>query len=307
MRIMSYIWHPFSVRKSPLPFYLSIFSIKTPHNDHVGLEKVCILLPHTSAMCLCFLNVLNPNTCATLTLRVSRASLSKDSDYESDSLIGETYLPSMEFEFVEIDNDEPKPEDKEQIINVDEAENGAPEEEFEFPLFAAPATQKASEGLPEAEERGRDTSRVMKVSLREESLETIKNERPMDYYVAHYSEEQKREFEAAAVTGEDIYAQIVDSVTDSRCLDVKKYNKKVEEEAVKQKLRSSKMRAGKKKRACAIIARERKLERKRLEKKALKEEFKSRYKVNYKQRAKAGSKPKGIKKPDVTKPRFRTE
>ena len=119
------------------------------------------------------------------------------------------------------------------------------------------------------EERGRTKEvGIMKVSLREQSEERIDNERPESYYFAKYSDKEKKQFEECCVTYNDIFSQLY--IVDSqpwKCLDLNKYNAKVEIELNKQKEKKKKKnRPGKKKRDVKVACRQRKLERAKLKK-----------------------------------------
>lgn len=119
------------------------------------------------------------------------------------------------------------------------------------------------------EERGRTKEvGIMKVSLREQSEERIDNERPESYYFAKYSDIEKKQFEECCVTYNDIFSQLY--IVDSqpwKCLDLNKYNAKVEIELNKQKEKKKKKnRPGKKKRDVKVACRQRKLERAKLKK-----------------------------------------
>lgn len=243
-------------------------------------------------------------------------------------------MPSnFEFDFIEVDNNDEKEDavtDDISILSKDKEvateEKQESDEEFEFPLFAAPPpNSKAEEPKDDTsmdvvvdEERGRTKSKIMKVSLREESLEVIKNERPLSYYYASYSEDQKRQFLEAAVSGDDIYQQIQISVPIEdpkpwKCLVLESHNAQIEKELAKQKKRSHSKRAGKKKREYKVACRERKLERKRIEKKLQKEKDAKFKKQFYGQKA---FKPKSKRfnlnktnssKPQASKPKYKTE
>lgn len=226
-------------------------------------------------------------------------------------------MPNIEFEFVEVDeSNEPEPtEMNEANDDIDEAKEKE-DEEFEFPLFAAPSSSAHQDGklskMEEDEEtRGRNKDRVMKVSLREESVEVIKNERPLSYYMATYTDEDKSQFIAAAVTAGDIYSQleIITPVRDPKpwkCIDLSKYNREVEREIQKNNAKTkSRSRPGKKKRLNIIACRERKLERKKVDKKIQKElDAKIKKKMFHKR---GGKKHKKVASLAQSKPKYRTE
>lgn len=229
------------------------------------------------------------------------------------------YMPSIEFEFVEVDNsNEPEStEIKESKDNIDEAQEEQ-DDEFEFPLFAAPSSTTSNHQNIETNKtnedeasRGRSKDKVMKVSLREASVEVIKNERPLSYYRATYTDKDKSQFINAAVSAEDIYSQIeiITPIRDPKpwkCIDLSKYNLEVEKEIQNNETKSkSRNRAGKKKRLNIIACRERKLERKKVDKKIQKEmDAKIKKKMFHKR---GGKKHKKTADPAQSKPKYRTE
>ncbi|CUM57229.1 unnamed protein product [Debaryomyces tyrocola] len=255
--------------------------------------------------------------------KITRSSLyDSESEYESnndDSGNPMGYMPNIEFEFVEVDNsNEPEPtEINESKDNIDETQEEQ-DDEFEFPLFAAPPSTISSHQSIEANKmedeeasRGRTKDKVMKVSLREASVEVIENERPLSYYMATYTDKDKSQFITAAVTADDIYDQIeiITPVRDPKpwkCIDLSKYNLEVEREIQNNKLKDkSRNRAGKKKRLNIIACRERKLERKKVDKKLQKEiDAKIKKKMFHKR---GGKKHKKTADPAQSKPKYRTE
>lgn len=194
------------------------------------------------------------------------------------------------------------------------------DDEFEFPLFAS-AMEVDPAPTDKIEDRGRSKDvGIMKVSLREQSEERIDNERPDSYYFAKYTDQEKKQFEQCSVTGDDIYKQIY--IVDAqpwKCLDLNKYNAKVELELSRDKERKKKNRPGKKKREVKVTCRQRKLERARLKK--LEEEEKKRQlkKQKYQRKnfgrnnslnKKFNTSGGGNKKPQQkqqAKPKYRTE
>lgn len=216
-------------------------------------------------------------------------------------------MPNLEFEFVEVDKDtndiEIIPDEKVEELE----ENVASEnEEFDFPLFASVASDerediKNKEGQDVKDNVARP--QVMKVSLKEDYEEVIVNERPESYYFARFSEEQKTQFIAAAITAEDIYEQanVVIDLQPWKCIDLKKYNLKIENELLKKKLNR---RPGKKKRENKIACRERKLERAKTYKKIEKEKM---AKLKKKMFHKRGGKKHKKKEVAPAKPKYRTE
>ncbi|KAK6455623.1 uncharacterized protein RJT20DRAFT_128915 [Scheffersomyces xylosifermentans] len=210
--------------------------------------------------------------------RTSRAALyDSESEIESDDGSNPlSYMPKMEFEFVEVNQSEEDEvnKDSDGIIAGDIAqtkndENMEEEEEYDFPLFASSAaTVNTTENLEDAtneHERGRPKVKSMKVSLREASLEIIKNERPSSYYFAQYSETEKANFASAAISGDDIYAQVQlwTSLPDPKpwkVFSLNEHNNRIEQEISRMKIRKTN-RAGKNRREEKIKCRERRFER----------------------------------------------
>lgn len=181
-----------------------------------------------------------------------------------------------------------------------------PTEEFDFPLFAS--NKHDNDG----EDRGRSSTRIMKISLREESVENIKQERPESYYFATYSKDDKSKFISAAITAQDIFNfneryPIIDTQP-HKCLDVSLYNQKVEHELRLQKKRS-RTRPGKKKREATIACRERKQEREKLLVKLEKDRLnKLKKKMFHKRGGKKHKKTTSkASQPAVNKPKYKTE
>ncbi|KAK6463033.1 hypothetical protein DFJ63DRAFT_101541 [Scheffersomyces coipomensis] len=261
---------------------------------------------------------------------ISRSSLYDSDEVESNDE-GEYQMPySMDFEFVEVEQ-----ASEEEKVNVNEEETvddkadevKEQDDEFEFPLFSfGSATTNKSIVKDETsvedkksveEERGRSKTKVMKISLREESLETVKRERPQSYYFSNYSQQEKEQFLQVAVTGEDIYAQLQLSIQTPiaelkpwRVINLNEYNEKIDQELLKQKIRSKHRREGKKKRITKIVCRERKLERVKLQKKIEKDQkAKLKKKMFHKRGGKKNKKSTGPPSNTSTnsKPKYRTE
>lgn len=228
-------------------------------------------------------------------------------------------MPNFNFEFVEIPDSEPihtQLTDEHQGLkgvkgtNLEQS-NHLSDEEFDFPLFAAPkTTTSADQDGNDDEERGRVKAKTMKVSLREASVEVIKNERPISYYVASYTDEEKSKFFAAAITSDQIYqlVEVNKPVIDRKpwkCIDLNEYNRKIENELNKEKIKNkSRNRAGKKKRQSKIESRERKQERNIIQKKLEKEQAaKLKKKMHHKR---GGKKHKKVSKPTDTKPKLKS-
>lgn len=182
---------------------------------------------------------------------VSRKGLYDELDHSEES-DHKVYMP-MGFEFVEVDvkeNEESKEGEGE----------GEGEDEFDFPLFAA---------APQVEERGRSPTKTMKVSLREESVEEIKNERPDAFYFARYTEKERDQFKMSAVTIEQIEVFAMETHPDPKPwqhIDVEQHNSRIDNEKKKKK------RPGKKDRKERIMSRIRRDEREKLAKKLAREE-----------------------------------
>lgn len=192
-------------------------------------------------------------------------------------------MPVIEFEEVQIENDEREVTPNEQA-----------DDEFEFPLFAAP-TSTAKE---QSETRGRAPDPVMKVSLREQSEERINNERPESYYFAVYTDDERKSFQDAAITTDILltYEPAVDA-TPWKCINLEEHNSKIRPK--------KKTRAGKKKRQAKIDGRQRREERERIQKK-LDEEAQARL-LKKKLHKRGGKKHKKKEEKEKEKPRFRTE
>lgn len=150
------------------------------------------------------------------------------------------------------------------------------DEEFAFPLFAGGAAE------------------VMKVSLKEPEEEKIVNERPETYYRAVYSELDREQFASAAVTIEQIFTLPVVDAYPMKVMSIEEHNLAVEKERKRKR-----SRPGKKKRTNMIVCRERRLAR---EQEAKKHEKKLRDAM----KRKMYKKPK-TKRPEVGKPKYRTE
>lgn len=139
---------------------------------------------------------------------------------------------------------------------VEEAEAGK-EADKEAEIEADKVKGKGSDGT-ESESRGR--LQTMKVTLREESVERVKNERPAEYYFAQYSEEVKRQFAQAAVEPETLHTIPVRDWHNHRVLDLNQHNHQIELEKAKSK------RPGKAQRMNKIRSKERVKERQRVHK-----------------------------------------
>ncbi|EGV63416.1 hypothetical protein PSN45_004306 [Yamadazyma tenuis] len=180
--------------------------------------------------------------------KVSRSSLYESGDELQDN---PTYIPDLNLEIIEVEHTEDLKEEQ-------------PEDEFDFPLFSfgsAPSSQNHSVG--DSQKRGRTETKIMKVNLREESVETLRSERPSSYYFAQYTEEQRANFHLVAVTGEDIWSRVelATSTNDwyrHRILDADVHNANISPE------RPSRKRPGKNKRDGRIESKKRQAEARRV-------------------------------------------
>lgn len=183
---------------------------------------------------------------------------------------------------MEVDTEQPDP-----TLETEGEAQHSEEEEFAFPLFGSS-----------------NKDNVMTVSMKEEDEEVIVNERPVDYYIATYSEEDRRRFQETAITAEAIFAELSLPAVDVwpwKVMDLKKHNEKVANE----KLRSRRRRPGMKKRLNAISCRERRIQREKEAKKVEKEAFAKLKKNMYKKFKPSGRKVKPVKQ--ASKPKYRTE
>lgn len=192
----------------------------------------------------------------------------------------------MELEEVNFEEEQPEAAEPE--------EKGERQEEFDFPLFSlgtiSLASGKEAGNVEEATERGRSSTAVMKVSLREESEERVVNERPNNYYFAQYNETQKQQFAEVCVTGDEIYKQMEIYTGPSRgvLLDLTVYNSEIVED-------SKKKRPGKNQRKNRIESRIRKAERARKEAEIEKQKMARMMKKKFHKRGGKKNKKKGVK------------
>lgn len=207
--------------------------------------------------------------------RVERSTLFEESQPDD-------YVP-MSLDIVEVEHQ-----------SEGESENNQ-DDEFDFPLFSFGGEEKKDE-----EERGRTS--VMKVSLREESVERIIQERPESYYFASYTEEEVSQFGQASITGEEIIIMSKQKDIDShpwKVLDLNRHNEIIEQEKPKKK-----SRPGKNKRLGIIKSRERKAERQKVFKEVEKQHKKYLKKKMFHKR---GGKKHKKKENKDDKPKYRTE
>lgn len=202
--------------------------------------------------------------------------------------------------------------DKDNETKEDQKSDEEMGDEFDFPLFSAVSSTAVNDD--KADDRGRSETRTMKVSLREPSIETVKNIRPDSYYFASYSEDDKSKFLVAAVSAEDVYAQgaSLGALATSlpwKCLDLKEHNLKIESE--QRRLKKQRRRAGKKKREQKIAGKERNSERekkqrlleKQIEARKLKKMFHKRGGKKHKKKAEES----GASAEKAQPPKYRTE
>ncbi|KAM3160807.1 hypothetical protein ACU8KH_04952 [Lachancea thermotolerans] len=182
-------------------------------------------------------------------------------------------------------------------------------QEFEFPLFSFGAMENSashdSEKDDAEESRGRTSTRLMKVSLREPSPDFFKQERPRSFYFAEYSVEQTNNFKTAAIEANDILRESAVapnlrwSQFRGRLWDLKSHNAKIEREQLRE-LKIKRRRPGKKQRLAKKAGSERvkeRLEKAKELKKLAKKKFHKR----------GGKKNKKMESDGPSKPRFRTE
>ncbi|KAK6205409.1 uncharacterized protein RJT21DRAFT_117887 [Scheffersomyces amazonensis] len=260
---------------------------------------------------------------------VSRSNLydSDEPGSESENEGNQYSMPyKMEFEFIEVENNSGldtginATESHGSSDNLDTNHEDKPDnDEMEFPLFSFDATtaksnQVESNNIKEdnqeqqqvSEETRRPKNQIMKVSLREDFVEVIKNERPISYYLAHYSDQDKQRFIETALDYDDIYSQInsygpMSDPTPWKVTDITQHNLKIEQEK-QRRILSKTRREGKKKRINKIICRERRLERLKESKKLEKQRI---AKIKKKMFHKRGGKKN--KKSDNVKPKYKTE
>ena len=155
-------------------------------------------------------------------LRVSRSSVFDDGSDISDG--SDEYQPNIEFDIIEVQNHSDAQVHEsinDQSREDEDKKQDEQSDEFAFPLF--------SSGVSNVDdERGR-SKEIMKISLREPSVEKVKNERPLLFYIHSPSKEDRAKYAEVAVTGEDIWKQsdLTKSMVD--CFSHKVLNLKVEE------------------------------------------------------------------------------
>ncbi|CUS23998.1 LAQU0S13e01002g1_1 [Lachancea quebecensis] len=182
-------------------------------------------------------------------------------------------------------------------------------EEFEFPLFSFGVMEDSvghnSEKDDVKESRGRTSTRLMKVSLRESSPDFVKQERPRSFYFAEYSAEQVENFEIAAIKPENVLQERAAGPYlgwpqfRGRLWDLDSYNAKIERERLRE-LRIKRRRPGKKQRLARKAGSERvkgRLEKAKEIKKLAKKKFHKR----------GGKKNKKMEGEGPSKPKFRKE
>lgn len=217
----------------------------------------------------------------------------------------EQYIPPVEFEFIEVDR-ESESDKTTQIQDKIDIEEPQEEEgdEFDFPLFSAPivTSDKQKIASENEQERGRskNATSVMKVSLREESLERVVVERPPSYYFASYTEKDKQIFQSISISADDIYKEIntyqnIDP-TPWKCIDLNEYNKNIQLTIDAELNKKKRKRPGKAKRECIIKTRMRVKERNIIAKKQEEEKLaKLKRKIYHKRGGKKHKKTKSSK------------
>ncbi|SCU88476.1 LADA_0E10396g1_1 [Lachancea dasiensis] len=184
------------------------------------------------------------------------------------------------------------------------------QDEYDFPLFSfgiAESKVKSTEvdvkiRDNDSDNRGRSSSRLMKVSLREPSPDIVRQERPQSYYFAKYTTQELIKFERSALELKDILEECGSRSAPfkNRFLDVNKHNEKIELERLRA-LKAKRRRPGKKQREARKLGAERDQSRAQ----QLKEVKKLAKKKFHKR---GGKKNKKSAAPDVKPaPRFRTE
>lgn len=182
--------------------------------------------------------------------RISRKELYSDEEMEDEQVI----LPKLDFEIVD--------------AQIDEPQESAMDDEFDFPLFSFGGATNVTELVHEAEEeRGRtlEKSTLVKVSLRSPSP-MLKQERPMSYYRANYTAVQRDNLQKSAISYEEIIRDASFTVNNphDKVIDLAKYNANVERDI--QSLKKNKFRPGKKARLARIRSRQGLKERKNYQK-----------------------------------------
>lgn len=227
--------------------------------------------------------------------RISRKDLYEDSEVSDTD---EVVLPKIDFEFVETKVEE-------------EAQDEPMQEEFDFPLFSF-GSDNSNDTSKTVEERGRTLeSSLVKVSLRSPSPVRIKQERPMSYYVAHYTAKQRKEFTEAAITWEQLVPLSMIRVNNpfDKVIDLVKFNSRVERDL--DSLKAKKTRPGKKARLARLESKKGIKKRKEYQKKLDEEAHrKLMKKMNHKRGGKKHKKKQGNaqqKPQQPTKPKYRTE
>ncbi|CUM65663.1 uncharacterized protein PRCAT00003311001 [Priceomyces carsonii] len=223
--------------------------------------------------------------------KISRSALydedSQDTyQKEEDDL---SYMSQIQLDIVDIEKDISqdltiRTNEKNRETKEEDTQN----EEFDFPLFASPLigisqaedTEKANTKDDERKQlqlkRGRSATRIMKVSMREESLETVDNIRPLAYYYVEYNDKDREKFMKAAISGEEVIKQTfitgaLHDPTPWKCIKLEEHNAKIDLQSQKDQRFRRNRRPGKKKRANKVLCRKRREEREKSEKKREKE------------------------------------
>ncbi|CEP63118.1 uncharacterized protein LALA0_S07e02784g [Lachancea lanzarotensis] len=177
---------------------------------------------------------------------------------DNDSAASSTKLEeemTPKFEFVTVDQTS-------ETQGKDIGEGAMVEEEvFDFPLFSFGGNmdiindRDPSDDLSENQERsrGRNPTRLIKVSLREESPDLVQQERPRSYYFADFSQDDIKRFRISAIDYEVAIQDHTLPTSESATVDKRfpinldQHNKKIEAERLRE-LKVRRRRPGKKQR-----------------------------------------------------------
>ncbi|SCU86299.1 LAME_0D05446g1_1 [Lachancea meyersii CBS 8951] len=195
------------------------------------------------------------------TKHVSRSELYDDnlSSPSSSTEWNEAIIPEFEYvSVVKTGEDDQK----------ESTENAQANEEFDFPLFSFGTTMEnvdrdsSLENPDDDEGRGRTSTRLIKVSLREPSPEFFNNERHRSFYFADYTEEDLEKFKNSAIDYElatkehKFLGKYSIPGRKSRVLCLEEHNEKIETERLKE-LKRRNRRSGKKQREARKLGLER--------------------------------------------------
>ncbi|QEU58954.1 hypothetical protein KDRO_B02190 [Kluyveromyces lactis] len=197
-------------------------------------------------------------------------------------------LPKLDLEFVEVQTQQ---EDTINPVRNDESDVNNSAEEFDFPLFSfgtiSDSTTPANDvgtSVQTDEIRGRQATALIKVSLREPSPDLTPIGRARTYYHAEYSEQDRHNFSAAAVSVDVIlkYAELGPysgwPQFRGKVIDVDEHNRNVHTEQLRVRHLRRK-RPGKRQRMARLHGKEREDQRKQRDseiKRLLKKKFHKR-------------------------------